>query len=166
MPRPLLTVDEIMAILPATVPRFAGLREGLSEEQLDTAPEPGEWSSRIQLAHLRAAQDVLGANIRRILAEDRPAWKRLSPRVWQRTSGYNDWAFGDAFEAFSNGRAELLATLAPLGDDAWERVAMVTVAPNRAIEQTARFFGDWLASHEREHLVQLARTIERVSARK
>jgi hypothetical protein len=166
VPRPLLTVDEIMAILPATVPRIAELREGLTEGQLDTAPEPGEWSSSIQLAHLRAAQDVLGANIRRILAEDRPAWKRLSPRVWQRTSGYNDWAFGDAFEAFSNGRAELLATLAPLGDDAWERVAMVTVAPNRAIEQTARFFGDWLASHEREHLVQLARTIELVSARK
>jgi CelD/BcsL family acetyltransferase involved in cellulose biosynthesis len=166
VPRPLLTVDEIMAILPATVPRIAELREGLTEGQLDTAPEPGEWSSSIQLAHLRAAQDVLGANIRRILAEDRPAWKRLSPRAWQRTSGYNDWAFGDAFEAFSNGRAELLAALAPLGLDAWERVALVTIAPNRAIEQTARFFGDWLASHEREHLVQLARTIELVSARK
>ena len=165
MPPPLLTVDEIMAILPATVPRVADLRYGITEAQLATAPKPGEWSATVLLAHLRAAQDVLGANIRRILAEDRPAWKRLSPRSWQRTSGYDDWAFGGAFEAFSNRRAELLAVLAPLGPDAWERVAVVTVAPNRSIEQTARFFGDWLAHHEREHLAQLERTIEQVSVR-
>lgn len=165
MPAPLLTVDEIMAILPATVPRVAELRDGLTEAQLAVASEPGEWSATILLAHLRAAQDVLGANIRRILAEDRPAWKRLNPRSWQRTSGYDDWAFGDAFEAFSNGRAELLAVLAPIGPDAWERVAVVTVAPNRSVEQTARFFGDWLARHEREHLGQLERTLEQVSVR-
>ena len=154
-----------MAILPATVPRVAELRKGLTESQLRTPPDPGEWAATILLAHLRAAQDVLGANVRRIIGEDRPAWKRLSPRAWQRMSGYNDWAFGDAFEAFSNERAELLAALAPLGPDAWERVAVVTVAPNRSIEQTARFFGDWLASHEREHLGQLERTIELVSTR-
>lgn len=165
MPAPLLTVDEIMAILPATVPRVAELLDGLTEAQLATAPEPGEWSATILFAHLRAAQDVLGANIRRIIDEDRPAWKRLSPRAWQRTSGYDEWAFGDAFEAFSNSRAQLLAVLAPLGPDAWERVAVVTVAPNRSIEQTARFFGDWLARHEREHLTQLERTIEQVSVR-
>jgi hypothetical protein len=165
VPPPLLTVDEIMAILPATVPRVADLRYGITEAQLATAPKPGEWSATVLLAHLRAAQDVLGANIRRIIREDCPAWKRLSPRAWQRTSGYDDWAFRDAFEAFSNGRAQLLAVLAPLGPDAWERVAMVTVAPNRSIEQTARFFGDWLARHEREHLAQLERTIEQVSVR-
>jgi len=165
VPAPLLTVDEITAILPATVPRVGELRDGLTEAQLATAPEPGEWSATILLAHLRAAQDVLGANIRRIIDEDRPAWKRLSPRAWQRTSGYDDCAFGDAFEAFSNGRAQLLALLTPLGPDAWERVASVTVAPNRSIEQTAHFFGDWIARHEREHLAQLERTIERVSVR-
>ena len=163
MPPPLLTVDEIMAILPATVPRVAELRAGLTEQQLDAAPEPGEWSARILLAHMRAAQDVLGANIVRIFREDRPAWKRKSPREAQRKSGYNDWAFEPAFDAFSSGRAELLDVLEPLRPEDWERVAVVTVAPGRSLEQTARFFGDWLAGHEREHLGQLSRAVAFVS---
>jgi hypothetical protein len=165
VPAPLLTVDEIMAILPATVPRLSELADGLTEAQLNAAPEPGEWSANLLLAHLRACQDVLGGNIVRILREDRPAWKRRSPREWHRKSGYNDWSFGPAFEAFATGRAELLTSLDSVPREDWERIALVTVQSNRAFEQTARFFGDWLAGHEREHLEQMARTIERSIAR-
>jgi DinB superfamily len=156
----LLTVDEIMAILPVSVPRLAELTDGLSARQLSAQPSPGEWSANDILAHLRAAQDVLGTNIRRIVTEDRPTWKRLSPRQWQRTSGYQDWEFGPAFEAFGNGRAELLAVLAALRDEDWERVALVTVSPHRTAAQTGRFFGDWLARHERDHLEQVRQTID------
>jgi hypothetical protein len=165
VPAPLLTVDEIMAILPATIPRLSELTDGLTENQLNKAPEPGEWSANVLLAHLRACQDVLGGNIVRIVREDRPAWKRRSPREWHRKSGYNEWSFGPAFEAFAQGRAELLASLDSVRREEWERIALVTVQPNRALEQTARFFGDWLAGHEREHLEQMARTIERSIAK-
>lgn len=162
MPRSLLTIDEIMAILPATVPHVASLTQGLSDTELLAQPDPGEWSANELLAHLRAAQDVLGANITRIVREDRPAWRRLSPRERQRKAGYNDWAFRAAFEAFATGRSDLLAVLEPMSAGDWERVAVVTVAPNRSMEQSARFFGDWLAGHEREHLDQMARAIDRV----
>jgi hypothetical protein len=161
----LLTVDEIMAILPATLPRVASLTDGLSETQLHAPPEPGEWSANVLLAHLLAAQDVLGANITRIVREERPAWRRLSPRERQRKAGYNDWEFGAAFDAFATGRGELLAVLEPMAPSDWERVAVVTVAPGRALEQTARFFGDWLAGHEREHLEQMARALGAVTGR-
>jgi len=165
VPRSLLTIDEIMAIRPATVPRIASLTSSLSEAQLVARPEPDEWSANELLAHIRAAQDVLGANITRILREDRPAWRRLSPRERQRKGGYNDWAFRPAFEAFSDDRAELLAVLDPMTAQDWERVAVVTVAPNRSLEQTAAFFGDWLAGHERDHVEQLERTIDLVVGR-
>ena len=165
MPRSQLTIDEIMAILPATVPRVASLTDGLSGAQLVARPEPAEWSANELLAHIRAAQDVLGTNIIRILREDRPTWKRLSPRERQRKGGYNDWAFGAGFEAFATGRAELLAVLEPVPAADWERVAVVAVAPGRTLEQTARFFGDWLAGHEREHLEQFERTIDVVTGR-
>lgn len=165
MPRASLTIDEIMAILPATVPQVASLTSGLSDMQLAARPEPAEWSATELLAHMRAAQDVLGANITRIVREDRPAWRRLSPRERQRKGGYNEWAFGPAFEAFSKDRAELLTVLEPMSVEDWDRVAVVTVAPNRSLEQTASFFGDWLAGHERDHLEQLERTIDIVSAR-
>jgi hypothetical protein len=165
VPRSLLSVDEIMAILPATVPRVKALAAGLSEPQLHAPPGPGEWSASVLLAHLRAAQDVLGTNIIRIVREDRPAWRRLSPRERQRKAGYNDWEFRNALEAFATGRAELLAVLEPMAPNDWERVAVVTVAPGRSLEQTARFFGDWLAGHEREHLEQMARAIDAVTSR-
>jgi hypothetical protein len=162
---PLLSVDVIMAILPASVPRVAALTSGLSDAQLRTPPEPGEWSAVDLLAHLRASQDVLGRNITRIVQEERPAWRRLSPREWQRKSGYNGSDFAPAFEAFSAGRAELLPFLDSMRTADWERVAVVTVAPGRTLEQTARFFGDWLAGHERDHLEQLERAIGAVLAR-
>ena len=46
-------------------------------------------------------------------------------------------------------------------DDRGAIPPVVTVAPGRSLEQTARFFGDWLAGHEREHLEQMTRTIDR-----
>ena len=154
-----------MAILPVTVPRLSELTDGLTEAQLNAAPDPGEWSANVLLAHLRACQDVLGGNIVRILREDRPAWKRKSTREWHRKSGYNEWSFGAGFEAFAKGRAELLTGLDSVRQEDWERIAVVTVQPNRSLEQSARFFGDWLAAHEREHLEQMTRTIERSIAR-
>ena len=162
MPQPLLSVDEILAILRTSVGRIGELTAGLTEAQLSAEPAPGEWSANHLLAHLRACQDVLGRNITRIAHEDRPAWRRMSPREWQRKSGYNDWAFAPAFESFTTGRAELLPVLEPLRPKDWERTAVVTVGPGRTAEQTARFFGDWLAGHEREHLEQLARTVHAV----
>ena len=162
MAAPLLSVDEILAILRASVPRLTALTDGLSDAQLRTLPEPGEWSANDLLAHLRASQDVLGRNITRIVREERPAWRRLSPREWQRTSGYNGSDFSPAFEAFATGREELLAVLVAMRPADWERVAVVTVAPARTVEQPARFFGDWLAGHERAHLQQMEGAIKTV----
>jgi hypothetical protein len=159
---PLLSVDEIMAILPASVPRLTALTDGLTEAQLRTLPEPGEWSANDLLAHLRASQDVLGRNITRIVTEERPAWRRLSPREWQRKSSYNGSDFAPAFEAFATGREELLSVLEAMRPADWERVAVVTVGPGRTVEQPARFFGDWLAGHEREHLQQMEGAIRAV----
>jgi DinB superfamily len=165
VPAPLLTPDEIIAILSGTVARIAELSDGHTEQQLNAEPESGAWSANVLLAHLRACQDVLGGSIVRILREDRPAWKRISPREWHRKSGYNESSFGPAFEAFAQGRAELLGNLDSMGREDWERIALVTVQPNRSLEQTARFFGDWLAGHEQVHLEQIAQTIRAVSAK-
>ena len=94
-----LTVDEIMTILPVTAGRIAELTAGLTSDRLLAPPETGAWSINDILAHLRAAHDVIGGNILRILAEDHPAWSRMSPRAWMRTSDYTTWAFEPACAA-------------------------------------------------------------------
>ena len=84
MPARMLTVDEIMAILPETPRQIAALTEGLSATQLHAIPEPDAWSVNDVLAHLRACHDVLGGNILRIIERGPPELPaRESPRLDQ-----------------------------------------------------------------------------------
>lgn len=160
-----LTVEQIMGILPDTPRRIAALTEGLTPDDLHATPTPDSWSVNDVLAHLRACGDVLGGNVLRILAEDHPSWRGMSPRTWQKRSGYHDWPFARAFDAFKTQRAELLAVLEPLKPEAWHRTASVAVPPNKTYEYTARYYADWLAGHERAHLKSLPRIIEAVLER-
>jgi hypothetical protein len=164
MPHVELTVEEIMAILPETPGRIAALVEGRTEAQLRAKPAPEAWSVNEVLAHLRAAHDVLGTSMTRIAAEDRPEWRRLSPRAWMRKTDYVDWEFAPGFDAFRQQRSELLAVLHTLPPDAWSRVAVVTERKGRT-ERSLRFYGDWLAAHEVEHLGQIGDILTTIGER-
>ena len=154
---PKLTADATMEILRTTVPRLEELAAGAPKELLDVRTDYG-WSVNEQLAHLRACQDVLGGNLLRIAREDHPAWRAVSPRHGQER--YFDTAWAAAFEAFRTQRAELLAVLELLPPEAWERTATVTAPPNTVYEYSARYYGDWLARHERSHLAHMTRILE------
>jgi hypothetical protein len=146
-----LTVDEIMAILPETPRRIGTLTDGLTPAELHASPGPDAWSVNEVLAHLRGCHDVLAGNILRIVAEDTPTWRHVSPRSWIRKTDYPTWEFAPAFTAFKEQRAELLAVLEPLPPDGWERFALVTGRPGESGARTVRYYADWLADHEREH---------------
>ena len=163
MARDSLTVDEIMTILPFTAGRIAELTAGLTSDRLLAPPETGAWSINDILAHLRAAHDVIGGNILRILAEDHPAWKRMSPRTWMRKTDYPTWAFEPALDAFRQQRAQLLAVIEAAPADAWQRTATVNEFGSN-VKRTAQFFGDWLAGHERDHLAQIEATAVALAA--
>lgn len=157
-----LTVDEVMAILPATAPSFAALTEGLTSAQLHMPPEPGAWSVNDVLAHLRACHDVLGGNALRIVREDHPSWKGMSPRAWLKKTDYPDWEFGPAFEAFTAQRAELLSVLQAQPPEAWRRTATVIGMIGETYEYTALYYAAWMAGHERAHLKSLPRIVKAV----
>jgi hypothetical protein len=157
-----LTVEEIMAILPETPGRMAALTHGLTSEQLHRAPEPGGWSVNDVLAHLRACHDVFGGYILRIMTEDTPTWKGMNPRAWIKQTDYPDWEYRPAFEAFAKQRADLLAVLEPLPPEAWARTATVVGMLGETYDRTARYYGDWMAGHERAHLKSFPRIIAAV----
>ncbi len=158
-----LTVDEIMAILPETPRRIAGLTEGLTAAQLETPPEPGAWSINDVLAHLRACHDVLGGNLLRILAEDSPTWKGMNPRAWLKHTDYPTWAFAPAFAVFRRQRAELLDVLEPLPPEAWARTAIVIGMVGETYIRSARYYADWMAGHERAHWAHIRRLVAALS---
>ena len=163
MPRQPLAIEQVLILLAEASPRIAALTDGLSAEQLRTAPAPGEWSATGILAHLRACADVWGDCIARIIDEDRPTLRAMDPRTWMERTDYPDLAFAPSFAAFTAQRAGLLTTLHSLPADDWSRAATVTGA-GRPLERTVHSYTQWLATHERTHLRQIQRTVDVVHA--
>ena len=153
-----LGVEAIMGILTMTVPRLEELTRGVPEARLHAVTDYG-WSVNDQLAHLRACHDVLGGNMLRIVREDHPAWRGMSPRAWQKKTDYFEWQFAPAFAAFRAQRAELLDVLEALPPTAWERTATVAVPPGKFYEYSTRYYGDWMARHEAGHLGHMGRIL-------
>jgi hypothetical protein len=151
-----LTTEQILTILAATPSRLADLTEGLAPAQLLASLEPGEWSARDVLAHLRACSDMWGKYIVVILNEDRPTFKAVNPTTWIKKTDYREQQFEPSLQAFTAQRADLLAVLKPLTPDAWSRTATVT-GSGKPRERTVYTYAQWLANHERSHIKQVER---------
>lgn len=153
-----LTIEQNLTMLAAAPSRLADLTEGLPAAQLLTPPEPGEWSARDVLAHLRACADMWGKCIAEILSEDRPTIKAVNPTTWIKKTNYREQEFQPSLQAFTAQRAELLAVLKPLAPEAWSRMATVTGA-GKPRERTVHTYAQWLANHERSHIKQIERIV-------
>ena len=150
------TIEQILTMLAATPARLAELTEGLPPARLLASPEPGEWSARDVLAHLRACSDMWGKYIGVILSEDRPTIKAVNPTTWIKQTDYCEQEFKPSLQAFTTQRAGLLAVLQTLTPDAWSRTATVTGA-GKPRERTVYTYAQWLANHERSHFKQIDR---------
>jgi hypothetical protein len=156
---PRMDADSVMEILRTTVPLLDELTRGVSQRRLSMVTDYG-WSVNDQLAHLRACHDVLGGNMLRIVREDHPSWKGMSPRAWQQQTDYFEWIFAPALEVFRAQRSELLEVLEPLVPEGWERTASVWAPPGVVYEYSTLYYGDWMARHERSHLRHMARILD------
>jgi hypothetical protein len=153
-----LTIEQNLTMLAATPARIANLTEGLSPALLLSPPEPGAWSARDVLAHLRACADMWGKYIVVILSEDRPTFRAVNPTTWIKQTNYRELEFHPSLLAFTAQRAELLAVLQPLAPEAWSRTALVTGA-GKPRERTMQTYAQWLANHEQSHIRQIERIV-------
>ncbi len=158
-----LTAEQVLSRLVETPGRFAALTEALDPDQLRTAPAPGEWSANDVLAHLRCCADVWGSYIDRILTEDRPSIRAVSPRTWIKRTDYPELDFRPSLQAFISQRVELLGVLAPLPPEDWSRVAKVT-GVGKPIDRTVLNFAERMARHERSHYRQIRNIVDAIQA--
>jgi hypothetical protein len=156
MPSAPLPPPEILTLLRGNPGQIASLTAGVTPARLRTPPEPEAWSLTDILAHLRACADVWGACIATMLAEEQPTIRAINPGAWIRQTDYRDLEFAPSFAAFTAQREALLATVDTLTPEQWERSATVTGA-GAPLTRTVRFYAQWLATHERTHLTQMAR---------
>ena len=85
-----------------------------------------------------------------------------SSRVYQpRKKDYREQEFQPSLRAFATQRADLLAVLEPLPPEGWSRAATVTGA-GKVLERTVHFYAQWLATHERPHVKQIERILNKM----
>jgi hypothetical protein len=157
-----LPIEQILTILAGSPSRVATLTDGLEPSQLHTPLNPGEWSVNDVLAHLRACNEVWGNNILRIISEDRPTWKGINPRAWMKKTDYLEQEFKPALLAFTTQRLNLLAVLEPLPPESWSRTATVIDMIGKHLERTVLSYADALARHERTHVKQIERIVNKM----
>lgn len=149
-----LSPNQALALLAQTPPNIAALTAGLSASQLQSIPAPGEWSANDVLAHLRACADVWGDCMVRIITQDRPALRAISPRTWIRKTDYLEQEFQPSLQAFTTQRTALLAHVEPLSHAGWSRTATITGA-GKVLAWIVLFYAERMARHERQHVRQI-----------
>jgi DinB family protein len=112
------------------------------------------------VAHLRACAAVWGRSIERMLAEDHPTIRYVSPRGWIKKTDYRQQKFQDSLSAFGQDRVKLVKTLGELDAIGWSRGATFT-GTTQGREATVLTYAKRIADHEAQHLGQLQRTLGR-----
>lgn len=153
-----LSAAEVLAVLAEGPGRIADAVAGVPEDRLRARPTPDEWSAAEVLVHLRSCADVWGGCIETILGEDRPTIRAVNPRTWAERAGYGEEGFADALRAFTTRRDALLGLLRGLTPEQWERAATV-VGAGKPLTRTVHDYAQWLATHERPHVRQIARAV-------
>jgi hypothetical protein len=154
----------ILRSLADVTDRIEVVGKRLSAAKLKAPPEPGAWSPNEILWHIRATADEYGEHVARILDEDKPRWRHVSPRARMKKVHYNELPFAESFAAFKQQRADLIALLKKLPPKAWERLALVHVPYNNSewrltIHERVR----GMAAHEQGHCTQMEETAAALS---
>ena len=116
------------------------------------------WSANEILVHLRCCADVWGESIVRILKQDNPTFRYVSPRAWMRKTDYLELEFHASFLAFRTQREDLLKILRTLRGEDWSRRANVKAA-SKVREETVLSYAQRLADHECGHCEQIERVL-------
>jgi hypothetical protein len=93
LPRRSPAAAQVIRLLEENPRRIASLTAGLTPIQLRTPPSPDGWSANEVLAHLRSCADVWGGYIKKILDQDRPKIRAVSPRGWINRTDYREQEF-------------------------------------------------------------------------
>ncbi len=142
---------EAVARLRSTPQTIATLLDGMSEDDLNRQPAPGEWSMRQVLSHLHDAQGVLHTRLELLLTQDHPALSAQAVQEWTRQADAPA-STANLFEDYQSLRDTIVARLeaTPLKD--WWRTGYHEEFGEVTLRQQVSYF----AAHETVHLPQMA----------
>lgn len=153
-------IELVLETLASTPKKIARIARGHDDLQLHRQPAADAWSARDIVAHLRACADVWGRSIDRMIQEDHPTIRYVSPRGWIKKTSYLDQDFRVVLRGLTDARTALLDTLSGLDTAGWSRRATFT-GTTLGRDATVLLYARRIADHEVHHLEQLRRTLTR-----
>jgi hypothetical protein len=147
-----LAIPELTAALASTPPAIAALASGLAPDALRWRPRAGEWCLTEVMAHLLDLErTVFVPRLRRIAAEERPAFETFDADAWARERDHRARDFRADLAAFVEARAATLEFLRGLPRGAGERPGFSGHFGPVTLAQYATHVAD----HDLEHLGQM-----------
>ena len=154
-------IQQTLAMLEETPKHIQVLISTASAKTLTVKPNEDTWSVNEILAHLRACADVWGKGIQRMLNEDNPTIRYVSPRTHMKKTRYEMLAFEDSFRTFREQRKMLFDLLEALSLEGWLKQGIFT-GTTRGKHQTVYSYVRRIADHEHHHFTQIKRVIQEV----
>ena len=164
-PEPRFTFEEVLELLDNAPSRIEAATAGVPADELLAQLEPGGWSARDILGHIRACDRTWGGYLERILDENHPTFRAESPRSTIRKTDFLALSFAESLEGFMKDRAALVARIRTAGSDGLARAATVKLPGRGAEERTAFYYADRMAEHEREHVQHIERAMPAAAGR-
>lgn len=146
---------ESLENLRETPQAVAELIDGLTEVQLNRAPEEGAWSIRNAVTHLRDAQGVFEFRVGRMIEQDNPELASQAVFEWADREADRPPATSEIFQAYTESRKSIIEMLENLALKDWWRGGRHEEFGPVTIKQQASYF----ATHELSHFPQIERLV-------
>lgn len=143
-----LSPQQAVKALASGIEAVSSIIEGLSEEQMEYYPQPGEWNMREALLHLLVAQDLLAGRVKKMLSEQNPSLAGVA--AWMLEDDQASSA-SQIFQRLKASRIAVLDQLQSLPVESWWRTGEHEEFGQVTILQQVSYF----AKHERAHLQQV-----------
>lgn len=135
---------------------FAAIEEaiaGISDEEMDGRPEPGEWTVREIIHHLADSETTSAIRLRLLVVEDAPAIRGYDQEEFARRLYYQERPIESSLLAFRAARETTAEILDRMSEAEWESTGSHSESGGYSVY-------DWLeiyAAHAFEHADQIAR---------
>lgn len=132
------------------------LLKGISQEQAQQKTDgAGGWSVVETMCHIRDFTDISLTRARLILEEDNPPLPNFDPQEGAQARDYANQELVAEFAAFLDARKALLALLADVSEDKWQRCGTHAVFGRLSLLELVLF----VVQHDLDHIEQIARTL-------
>ena len=159
-PEPRFSWEEALDLLESAPARIAAATAGVPADDLLEPLEPGGWSARDVLGHMRACDHTWGGYVGRILDEDHPSFRAESPRSTIRRTDVLSVPFGVSLPGVHPRPRAARRRLRAADENTLARTASVLLPGRGREDRTAAHYAHRIVEHEGEHV----RNIERVMA--